>query len=140
MNIKHTLLGGFLGIIAMVLFIPISTAQVPPDLLPQAPQVFDNINTPSNTTSLTGDRAGQDGNRNLINEGPITIMNIIFGLFTVIGIVIGVISGIQLSFSFGKPEKMKLAIMSMVYVVIGMVIIGASWMGVRLVLEINLGT
>ena len=111
--------------------------QVPCDVLPTAPQVFQNLDDVNNTQSLTGDQTGV--NRNLLNEGPKRILDLIFGTFATVGTIICVIAGVRIIFSDGDTKKFREGIKAIVYAAIGIMIVGGAWMLVRSILSINPG-
>ena len=112
-------------------------AATPQDVLPTAPQVFQNLDDVNNTRSLTGDQ--NNVNRNLLNEGPKRILDLIFGTFATVGTIICVIAGIRIIFSNGDTKKFQEGVKSIVYAAIGIMIVGGAWMLVRAILSINPG-
>lgn len=112
-------------------------SDTPCDVLPTAPQVFQNLDDVNNTQSLTGDQ--NNVNRNLLNEGPKRILDFIFGTFATVGAIICVIAGIRIIFSNGDTKKFQEGIKAIVYAVIGIMVVGAAWMTVRAILSINPG-
>lgn len=112
-------------------------AATPNSVLPTPPQVFQDINDIGNASSFTGDR--NNVNRNLLNEGPKRILDLIFGTFATVGTIICIIAGIRIIFSNGDTKKFQQGIKAIVYAAIGIVIVGSAWMIVRAILSINPG-
>ena len=123
-------------LVALVLACTIGTAfaqsLAPDSVLPAVPSTVDIFN-PANTTQTNSTNAV-----NLIEVGPARAMTIILSLFTLVGVIIAVYAGSQIIFSGGDAKKVEVAVKTLVYAGVGMLVVGMAWVIVRLVLNIDI--
>ncbi len=117
----------------------IAQVDVPNSLLPQPPRILDELSPSGISDAATRGNDITDNERvNLLDIGPNLVLNTLMGLFTSIATVIAIIGGSQILFSQGDQKKLQQGLFTLMYAAIGMIIIGASWVIITLILNFNL--
>lgn len=122
-------------ILSMPLALAAGTSVTNTDVLPVTPSSVDIFNPTATAPAST--RVNPNNAVNLLEVGPARVMTIILSLFTLVSIVIAIYAGVTIIFSGGDQKKVEKGVKTLAYAAIGMLVVGAAWLIVRLVLNID---
>lgn len=107
----------------------------PPSVLPTQPRQLDIFNPEGYSTQVN--QPNMQPPVNLLEVGPSRIITFIFSSFTLVSIIVAIYAGALIIFSGGDQKKVENGVRALIYAALGMLIVGAAWLIVRVILNID---